>query len=54
MAFVNFVIPHGKQELFDETPEQYYVRDVISPKELHKKLKGKIQLVFDDFIYKLQ
>lgn len=40
MAHLNFVIPSNKQELLNET-DDYYVRDILGPKDIALKLKSK-------------
>lgn len=50
MADINFVIPHAKNNLLDESGDQYSVREIIGSKEIIHKLKGKY-LFISFFLY---
>ncbi|KAF5285103.1 hypothetical protein FQA39_LY16792 [Lamprigera yunnana] len=46
--YVNFVIPQSKNELLSDNDEQYYVRNVVSVKELHSKIREAKQCFRDE------
>ncbi|KAF5300861.1 hypothetical protein FQA39_LY10983 [Lamprigera yunnana] len=48
MSYVNFVIPKNKNELLSNNDEQYYVRNVVSVKELHSKIPEAKQCFRDE------
>jgi hypothetical protein len=43
MTDVEFVIPSNKDELLQQEPGQYYVKDVFSLAELSQKLSGEVK-----------
>ncbi|XP_018328034.1 condensin complex subunit 1 [Agrilus planipennis] len=48
MAHINFVIPQTKNDLLSHESDQYFVRDVIGPKEIYSKLKVAKQCLRDE------
>lgn len=45
MAFAEFVIPLNKDELLDATAAKYFVRNVLSSKEIPQTLKGFVYVI---------
>lgn len=40
MSQLNFVLPINTEELLTSSPDQYYVREVLSASRVSKELKG--------------
>ncbi|KAK4878019.1 hypothetical protein RN001_010525 [Aquatica leii] len=48
MSYINFVIPQNKSELLSDNDVQYYVRNVVSIKEIQARLREAKQYYKDD------